>query len=112
MLPARAFWPLALARELDDAILHLRLNEEDIGTWVFRTSGEAASVEAADRLLSEYAHDWLVREITLYLKRTFQRLDVSARSLIALVEPGSCFHWYSARTGVSRRPVVYAGRQV
>ncbi len=85
------FWPLALARELDDAILHLRLNEEDIGTWVFRTSGEAAQVEAADRLLAEYAADWLIREITLYLKRTFQRLDVSARSLIALIEPGSCF---------------------
>ena len=85
------FWPLALARELDDAILHLRLNEEDIGTWIFRTSGEAALVEAADSLLSEHADDWLVREITLYLKRTFQRLDVSARSLIALIEPGSCF---------------------
>ena len=85
------FWPLALARELDDAMLHLRLNEEEIGTWVFRTSGEAALVEAADRLLSEHADDWLIREITLYLKRTFQRLDVSARSLIALIEPGSCF---------------------
>ncbi len=85
------FWPLALARELDDAILHLRLNEEEIGTWVFRTSGEAALVEAADRLLGEQADDWLIREITLYLKRTFQRLDVSARSLIALIEPGSCF---------------------
>ena len=85
------FWPLALAREFDDAMLHLRLNEEEIGTWVFRTSGEAALVEAADRLLSEHADDWLIREITLYLKRTFQRLDVSARSLIALIEPGSCF---------------------
>ena len=85
------FWPLALVRELDDAMLHLRLNEEEIGTWVFRTSGEAALVEAADRLLSEHADDWLIREITLYLKRTFQRLDVSARSLIALIEPGSCF---------------------
>ncbi len=85
------FWPLALARELDDAILHLRLNEEELGTWVFRTSGEAALVEAADRLLVEYAADWLIREIRLYLKRTLQRLDVSARSLIALIEPGSCF---------------------
>ena len=85
------FWPLALARELDDAILHLRLNEEEIGTWVFRTSGAAVLVEAVDCILAEYADDWLVREITLYLKRTFQRLDVSARSLIALIEPGSCF---------------------
>lgn len=85
------FWPLALARELDDAILHLRLNEEDIGTWVFRTSGEATLVEDVDSLLTEHADDWLIREIILYLKRTFQRLDVSARSLIALIEPGSCF---------------------
>ena len=85
------FWPLALARELDDAILHLRLNEEDIGTWVFRTRGEAALVEDVDGLLTEHGDDWLIREITLYLKRTFQRLDVSARSLIALIEPGSCF---------------------
>ncbi len=85
------FWPLALAREFDDAILHLRLNEEEIGTWVFRTRGEAARVEAADRLLTKHADDWLIREIILYLKRTFQRLDVSARSLIALIEPGSCF---------------------
>ena len=85
------FWPLALAREFDDAILHLRLNEEEIGTWVFRTRGKAALVEAADRLLVEHADDWLIREIILYLKRTLQRLDVSARSLIALIEPGSCF---------------------
>ena len=85
------FWPLALARELDDAILHLRLNEETIGTWVFRTQGNLAAVTAADALLTDHAGDWLVREIRLYLRRTLQRLDVSARSLIALVEPGSCF---------------------
>ena len=85
------FWPLALARELDDAILHLRLNEEDIGTWVFRSIGDPGLVEAMDTLLCEHQTDWLVREIILYLKRTLQRLDVSARSLIALIEPGSCF---------------------
>ena len=85
------FWPLALARELDDAILHLRLNEETIGTWVFRTQGSLAAVAAADALLADHAGDWLVREIRLYLRRTLQRLDVSARSLIALIEPGSCF---------------------
>ena len=83
--------PLALARELDDAILHLRLNEEDIGTWVFRTRGDPGLVEAMDTFLREYQTDWLVREIILYLKRTLQRLDVSARSLITLIEPGSCF---------------------
>ncbi len=85
------FWPLALVRELDDAILHLRLNEEDIGTWEFRTSGDPGLVEAVDTLLYEHQTDWLVREIVLYLKRTLQRLDLSARSLITLIEPGSCF---------------------
>jgi benzoyl-CoA-dihydrodiol lyase len=85
------FWPLALARELDDLILHLRTNEEGIGIWVFRTEGSGDLVEAHDRALQERAGDWLVREIRLYLKRTFKRLDVSSRSLFALVEPGSCF---------------------
>jgi benzoyl-CoA-dihydrodiol lyase len=86
-----SFWLLALARELDDAILHLRLNEGEIGTWVWRSAGDHALVEAADSALAQHADDWLVREITLFLKRTLQRLDVSSRSLIALIEPGSCF---------------------
>lgn len=86
-----SFWPLALARELDDAILHLRLNEEAIGTWVWRTTGNHELVQAVDTAISTHADDWLVREIILYLKRTLQRLDVSARSLITLVEPGSCY---------------------
>jgi benzoyl-CoA-dihydrodiol lyase len=86
-----SFWPLALARELEDAILHLRLNEGDIGTWVWRSVGEHALVEAADTALAQHRDHWLVREITLFLKRTLHRLDVSSRSLIALVEPGSCF---------------------
>ena len=85
------FWPLALARELDDAILHLRTNEGAIGTWVFRTSGDAELVQAYDDLLLDCAENWLAREITLYLKRTLKRLDVSSRSLVTLVEPGSCF---------------------
>ena len=85
------FWPLALARELDDLILHLRANEEEIGIWVFRTEGSADLVEAHDRALQEHAADWLVREIRLYLKRTLKRLDVSSRSIFALIEPGSCF---------------------
>ncbi len=85
------FWPLALARQLDDAILHLRLNESESGTWVFRTRGDSALVAAYDDLLLEHASDWLVREITLYLKRTLKRLDVSSRSLVTLIEPGSCF---------------------
>jgi benzoyl-CoA-dihydrodiol lyase len=85
-----SFWPLALARELDDAMLHLRLNEEAIGTWVLRTIGDHELVQTVDTVLSTHADDWLVREIGLYLKRTLQRLDVSSRSLIALIEPGSC----------------------
>ena len=85
------FWPLALARELDDAILHLRFNEPAIGTWILKTAGVADHVATADEALVASADDWLVREIALYLKRTLKRLDVSARSLLALVEPGSCF---------------------
>jgi benzoyl-CoA-dihydrodiol lyase len=86
-----AFWPLALARELDDLILHLRANEEAIGLWVLKTAGSADLVEAYDRLLEQQSGHWLVREIRLYLKRTLKRLDVTSRSLFALIEPGSCF---------------------
>jgi len=86
-----SFWPLALARELDDLLLHLRLNETEIGILVLRTRGDLAAVAAYDALLAEHAGDWLVREITLYLKRTLKRLDLTSRSLFALIEPGSCF---------------------
>jgi benzoyl-CoA-dihydrodiol lyase len=86
-----AFWPLALARELDDLILHLRTNEEELGLWVWKTAGSADAVEAHDRLLLDHQSDWLVREIRLYLRRVFKRLDVTSRSLFALIEPGSCF---------------------
>jgi benzoyl-CoA-dihydrodiol lyase len=85
------FWPLAVARALDDLILHLRANEEEIGLWVLRTTGAADLVEAHDRVLVQHEADWLVREIRLYLKRTLKRLDVSSRSIFALVELGSCF---------------------
>ena len=85
------FWPLAFAREFDDLILHLRTNENEITTWVFKTEGNADFVAAADQALIGNADDWLVHEITLYLKRSFKRLDVSSRSVITLVEPGSCF---------------------
>ena len=74
-----------------DAILHLRTNEGEIGTWVFRTRGDHDLVQAYDDLLLSTADHWLSREIALYLKRTLKRLDVSSRSLVALVEPGSCF---------------------
>jgi benzoyl-CoA-dihydrodiol lyase len=87
-----ACWPLAVARELDDLILDLRTNEAEIGTWVFRTTGDASRVLAFDELLlANYDTDWLAREIVLYWKRTLKRLDVTSRSLITLIEPGSCF---------------------
>jgi benzoyl-CoA-dihydrodiol lyase len=86
------FWSLAVARELDDLILDLRTNETEIGTWVLRTHGDASRVLAHDELLLANADgDWLAREIVLYWKRTLKRLDVTSRSLIALIEPGSCF---------------------
>ena len=87
------FWALALCRQLDDAILQLRFNEPELGTWVLTTEGDAAAVLAVDELLAEQvaAGHWLSREIVAFWKRTLKRLDVSARSLIALVEPGSCF---------------------
>jgi benzoyl-CoA-dihydrodiol lyase len=85
------FWPLAIARELDDAILHLRFNEESIRTWVFRTSGDPGMVLSHDRFLLEKRDHWLVNEIVLYLKRTLKRLDVTSRSIFAFIEPGSCF---------------------
>jgi len=86
-----AFWPLALAREFDDAMMHLRLNETEIGTWVLHSAGDLDLVAAYDALLDREKDHWLVREIVLFWKRTLKRLDVSSRSLIALVEPGSCF---------------------
>ena len=86
-----AFWPLALARDLDDALLHLRLNETQLGTLIFRTEGDGEKVAAYDALLLANEGDWLVREIMLYWKRTMKRIDVTSRSLIAEVLPGSCF---------------------
>jgi len=86
-----AFWPLAVTRELDDLILDLRANEPELGTWVFRTEGEAGQVLAYDDLLLTNAGDWFANEVLHYLKRTLRRLDVTSRSLLAVIEPGSCF---------------------
>ena len=85
------FWALAMARELDDAFLHLRANENEIGTWILKTTGDSGYVEQIDRVLMAFADDWFIREIRLYLKRLFKRLEVSSRTLIAMIEPGSCF---------------------
>ena len=86
-----AWWPLAMARELDDAILSMRTNELDIGTWILKTEGDAAAVLANDATLVKHKDHWLVRETIGLIRRTFSRIDVSSRSLFALVEPGSCF---------------------
>jgi len=85
------FWPLVVARELEDAILHLRSNEAAIGVVLFRTDGNAQAVLDHDDFLAKANGDWLMREIRHYLKRVFKRIDVTAKSFIALIEPGSCF---------------------
>jgi benzoyl-CoA-dihydrodiol lyase len=85
------WYPLALARELEDAILSMRTNELDLGMWLIKTSGDAAAVLAMDEFLLANKEHWLVRETIGLLRRTFSRLDVSSRSLFALIEKGSCF---------------------
>ncbi|MDM0087462.1 MULTISPECIES: 2,3-epoxybenzoyl-CoA dihydrolase [unclassified Variovorax] len=85
------WWPLAMGRQLDDAILHLRTNELDIGTWLLKTEGDAQAVLASDATLLAHQDHWMVRETLGALRRTLARLDVSSRTLFALVEPGSCF---------------------
>ena len=87
-----AFWPLAVTRELDDLILWLRTNETELGTWLIKTRGDAGLVLAYERLLAgALGEDWLAGEIRHFAKRTLRRLDVTSRSLFALIEPGSCF---------------------
>ena len=86
-----AWWPLAMARELDDAILLLRTNEPDIGTWILKTAGDPSHVLAADATLTRHRSHWFVRETIGMLRRTLARLDVTSRTLFALIEPHSCF---------------------
>ena len=85
------WFPLRMARELEDAILHMRTNELDIGIWLIKTEGDADAVLAMDAVLQAQAGHWLVRETTGLLRRSFSRMDLSSRSLFALIEPGSCF---------------------
>ncbi|MFM8623667.1 MAG: 2,3-epoxybenzoyl-CoA dihydrolase [Betaproteobacteria bacterium] len=85
------WFPLAMVRQLEDAILHMRTNELDIGLWLIKTSGDAQAVLRMDAFLTTHQDHWLVRQTIGYLRRTFSRLDVSSRSLFALIEPGSCF---------------------
>jgi benzoyl-CoA-dihydrodiol lyase len=86
-----AWWPLAMARELDDAILLLRTTELELGTWILRTTGDASLVHATDAALQRHEANWFVRETIGMLRRTLARLDVTSRTLYALIEPGSCF---------------------
>ncbi len=86
-----SWWPLAMARELDDAILLLRTNDLEIGLWVLKTRGDINAVLRADTTLKQYAADWFVRETTGMLRRTLARLDVSSRTLFAIIDQGSCF---------------------
>ena len=85
------WYPLQLARELDDAILNLRHNHLDVGLWILKTQGDPDAALALDATLEKNAGDWFVREVSGYLRRTLARLDVSSRSIFAVVEPGSCF---------------------
>jgi benzoyl-CoA-dihydrodiol lyase len=85
------FWPLALARELDDAILHIRLNELEVAAVIFKSSGDPARVLAYERFLDAHGDHWLAREIRLLWKRVLKRVDLTSRSLATLIEPGSCF---------------------
>jgi benzoyl-CoA-dihydrodiol lyase len=86
-----AWWPLAMARELDDAVLMLRTNQLEIGTWVLKTMGDVQRVLATDAVLIRHEHHWFVREVIGMLRRTLARLDVSSRTLFALIEKDSCF---------------------
>ena len=85
------FWPLRAARELDDMLLHLRTNEETVGVILFESQGDIELVTEYDNLMEEFAEDWLVREILLNWSRVLKRIDLTSRSLVALVSPGSCF---------------------
>jgi benzoyl-CoA-dihydrodiol lyase len=85
------WWPLQMARELDDAILTLRTNELDLGLWILKATGNPVAVLAVDEFLLNHQDNWFVREVLGMMRRTFARIDVSSRSLYAIVEPGSCF---------------------
>jgi len=85
------WWPLQMARELDDAILTLRASELDLGLWIIKTAGNADAVLATDEFILNHKHNWFVREVLGMMRRTLARIDVTSRSLYAIVEPGSCF---------------------
>ncbi|HEY8716620.1 MAG TPA: 2,3-epoxybenzoyl-CoA dihydrolase, partial [Candidatus Acidoferrum sp.] len=85
------WWPLKMARELDDAILSLRTNELELGLWILKATGEARSMLAMDEFILQHSENWFVREVLGMMRRTFARLDVTSRSMYAVIEPGACF---------------------
>jgi benzoyl-CoA-dihydrodiol lyase len=85
------WWPLKFSRELDDAILSLRTNELELGLWIFKATGDSNAILATDEFILNHRSNWFVREVLGMMRRTFARLDVTARSMFAVVEPGSCF---------------------
>ena len=105
-----AFWPLALARELDDAILDIRLNEFDTAVIVFKSEGDAAAVLSYDAFLDAHKDHWLAREIRLKWKRVLKRVDLTSRTLVALIEPGSCFAGTLAELIFAADRSLHAGR--
>jgi benzoyl-CoA-dihydrodiol lyase len=104
------WWVLRLARELDDAILHLRVNELEIGTWIIRTEGDLDAVLDHDRFLHEHADHWFVNEVLLFWRRILKRVDVTSRTIVTLIEPGSCFGGMLADLGLaSDRTYMFLG---
>ncbi len=91
MAAGAGWWPLQMSRELDDAILSLRINQSDLGLWILKTEGDVQNVLAADSILASNQSHWFVREVIGMMRRTFARIDVTSRSIYASVEPGSCF---------------------
>jgi benzoyl-CoA-dihydrodiol lyase len=105
-----AFWPLQLSRELDDAVLHLRVNELDIGTILLRSVGDLDLVVSYDGFLSDHSDHWFVREVVLYWGRLLRRLDLTSRTIIALIDPGSCFGGFLAElTLAADRSYMFIG---
>ncbi|MCW8908748.1 MAG: 2,3-epoxybenzoyl-CoA dihydrolase [Sedimenticola sp.] len=90
------FWPLELTRSLDHALLHLRTNEPETGTLIFKSEGDGDRIAAYETLLLDNRDDWFMREVMLYLKRTLKRVDYTSRSTFAFIEPGSCFSGFFA----------------
>src|SRR5579863_7071506 len=106
------FWPLKLARELDDAILNIRLNEFDVAAIVFKSSGDSVGVIAYEQFLDAHADHWLIREIRHLWKRVLKRVDLTSRSLVTLIEPGSCFAGTLAELAfASDRSYMFLGRR-